>query len=167
MTQQINRGEVYYADLSPALGSEQDGYRPVLIVQNQMGNRHSPTTQVIPISTQIKKTKLPTHVVISTFCGLEVESIALVEQLRTIDKSRLGEFVGEVASDELALVNEAMAASLGITTKRPAVWDITLCPKCKSNFEVAGRLLVRRGWSEVRETCDYCQVSLGVTYGVF
>ena len=167
MTKQINRGEVYYADLSPAQGSEQDGYRPVLIVQNDKGNRHSPTTQVVPITTQIKKSKLPTHVTISTFCGLETKSIALVEQLRTIDKSRIDEYIGEVASDELALIDKALVVSLDIKTKRPVVWDVTLCPKCKSNLEFAGRLLVKRGWSGVRETCDYCQVSPGVTYGVF
>jgi mRNA interferase MazF len=121
----------------------------------------------VPITTQSKKSKLPTHVAISKSCGLDSDSIALAEQLRTIDKERLGEYVGEVASDELALVEKAMAVSLGLKPSKPTIWDVTLCSRCKSNFELAGRLLVKRGFSETHETCDYCSVGKGLTYGVF
>ena len=168
MTQKIHRGEIYYADLSPTIGSEQDGYRPVLIVQNNTGNRYSPTTQIVPITTQVKKTTLPIHVSISKCCGLETDSIALIEQLRTIDKSRLGEYVGEISSCEQARIDKALCISVGVDEQeRPDVLDLTLCPRCKANFEQAGRLLVKRGWQEARETCDYCQVTSGVRYGVF
>jgi mRNA interferase MazF len=167
MTKQIYRGEIYYAELSPAIGSEQDGYRPVLIIQNDSANRHSPTTQIIPITTKLKKATLPIHIYIAKRCGLETDSIALAEQLRTIDKSRIGEYVGGITAGELLLVEKALIISLGLKSEKGVIQDLTLCPRCKSNFEFAGRLLIKRGWQEVKETCDYCQVALGVSYGVF
>ena len=85
----IKRGEIYYADLSPAVGSEQDGLRPVIVLQNDMGNKHSPTTIVAAITSRESKAHLPTHVKISAD-GLKASSIVLLEQIRTIDKSRLG-----------------------------------------------------------------------------
>jgi len=167
MTKKIYRGEVYYADLSPAIGSEQGGNRPVLIIQNDNGNRHSPTTQIIPITTQIKKTTLSSHIFISKECGLETDSIALIEQLRTIDKLRIGEFVGEVGLGELTLIEKALVISLGLPIKKATILELTLCLRCKSNFEDAGRLLIKQGWQDIRETCDYCHMALGLNYGVF
>ena len=111
---QIKRGDIFYVDLSPAQGSEQDGYRPSIIAQNDVGNTHSPTTQIIPLTTQDKKRTLPTHVTISKLCGLETESTALVEQLRTVDKSRLGEYVGRITPAEQLAIDKAIAISVGL-----------------------------------------------------
>ena len=107
----VYRGEVYYAELSPATGSEQGGIRPVLIVQNDVGNRHAPTTIVVPLTTKIGKHKLPTHVFLQ-IDGLRCESIALCEQVRTISKLRLCQKVGAVA--DMTEVNTALAISLGL-----------------------------------------------------
>lgn len=112
---QIKRGEIYFADLSPVVGSEQDGVRPVLILQNNMGNRHSPTTMVAAITSRKTKTKLPTHVRISV-TGLKSESIVLLEQIRTIDKSRLGEYVGKLSKSDMGRIDHAIIVSLGIKT---------------------------------------------------
>lgn len=85
----ILRGQMYYANLDPVIGSEQGGNRPVLIIQNNVGNRHSPTVIVAPITSQLKKRRLPTHIGIPPYFGLPEQSMALLEQIRTIDKSRL------------------------------------------------------------------------------
>ena len=107
----VRRGDIYYADLSPVVGSEQGGLRPVLIVQNDVGNRHAPTTIVVPLTTKFGKHKLPTHVFLQIE-GLRCESIALCEQVRTISKLRLRQKVGAVA--DMTEVNTALAISLGL-----------------------------------------------------
>ena len=109
----IVRGEVYYADLSPVIGSEQGGYRPVLVVQNNKGNRFSTTVIVAPISSKLKKNHLPTHVVIELE-GLQKKSVILLEQLRTIDKKRIREKVGKVNEAMMQEVNMAMRTSLDL-----------------------------------------------------
>jgi len=114
MKQQITRGDIYYADLGKTIGSEQSGVRPSLIVQNNAGNRHSPTTQIVPLTTQRKKSSLPTHVRISSACGLDTASIALIEQLRTVDKSRLDAYVGRISQSEQTAVNRALVISIGL-----------------------------------------------------
>jgi len=114
MKEQIKRGEIYYINLGDTVGSEQDGIRPCIIVQNDIGNLYSPTTQVIPLTTQSKKTHLPTHALISSTCGLNADSIALVEQLRTVDKSRLGAFVGCINKMEQIVIDKAIAISMGL-----------------------------------------------------
>ena len=114
MKHQIIRGNIYYADLGKTVGSEQSGVRPSLIVQNDVGNQHSPTTQIVPLTTQRKKPGLPTHVRISPACGLDTASIALIEQLRTVDKSRLDAYVGRISQSEQTAVNRALVISLGL-----------------------------------------------------
>jgi mRNA interferase MazF len=110
---QVLRGEIYYADLSPSYGSEQGGLRPVLIVQNNVGNRHAPTTIVAPLTSRLTKKPLPTHVEFS--CEhLSQDSVALLEQIRTIDKSRLKQRMGWVSSEVMEQVNKAMMISLGL-----------------------------------------------------
>ena len=109
----IVRGEVYYADLSPVIGSEQGGYRPVLVVQNNKGNRFSTTVIVAPISSKLTKNHLPTHVVI-VLEGLQKKSVILLEQLRTIDKKRIREKVGKVNEAMMQEVNMAMRTSLDL-----------------------------------------------------
>ncbi len=109
----IKRGEIYYADLSPVVGSEQGGVRPVLIVQNDVGNRYSPTVIVGAITSKLDKAKLPTHVELRESTGLEKQSVLLLEQLRTIDKVRLKTKVGEINTDTMKKVNYALMVSLG------------------------------------------------------
>lgn len=109
----MNRGEIYYADLSPVVGSEQGGYRPVLILQNNKGNRYSTTVIVAPISSRMTKNDLPTHVMIET-CFLEKKSVILLEQIRTIDKKRIDEKLGSLSQDIMDKVNRAIKTSLDI-----------------------------------------------------
>ena len=111
----IKRGDIYYADLSPVVGSEQGGIRPVLIIQNNIGNRHSPTIICAAITSKMNKAKLPTHVELqATQGGLSKNSVVLLEQLRTIDKQRLKERIGSLSSEKLPVVDEALSVSLGI-----------------------------------------------------
>lgn len=112
----IRRGDIYYADLRPVVGSEQGGIRPVLIVQNDVGNRHSPTTIVIALSTKDKKATLPTHIPLhKEECdGLKQDSIILCEQMRTIDKMRLKDKVGQVNKEYLDSVMQAVKVSMSI-----------------------------------------------------
>lgn len=109
----VHRGEVYYADLSPVIGSEQGGVRPVLIVQNDIGNKHAPTTIIAPITSRFTKKPLPTHLPLLS-CGLAKDSIALCEQLRTIDKRRLREKVGEMDEKYKVALDKAISISLGL-----------------------------------------------------
>ena len=112
----IRRGDIYYADLRPVVGSEQGGARPVLIIQNDMGNRHSPTVICAAITSRMSKAKLPTHVVIdSRCCSIVKDSVVLLEQLRTIDKQRLREKVCHLEEDMIRQIDEALRVSLDIT----------------------------------------------------
>ena len=111
----IKRGELYYADLSPVIGSEQGGIRPVLIVQNDIGNKHSPTIIAAAITSKLNKAKLPTHIELcAKVYGLEKDSVVLLEQIRTIDKRRLKEKIGELEEYKMKEVNKAMMISLGV-----------------------------------------------------
>lgn len=112
----IKRGEIYYADLSPVVGSEQGGVRPVLIVQNDVGNKHSPTVIAAAITSQKEKAKLPTHIELSAYgCGLAKDSVVLLEQIRTIDKKRLKERMGELDNGSMTKVNDALSISFGLS----------------------------------------------------
>ena len=112
----VKRGDIYYADLRPVVGSEQGGVRPVLIVQNDIGNKYSPTTIVVTLTSKTTKANLPTHVNIkgTLLNGLKYNSVALCEQFRTIDKSRLKDRVGKVESENMDTVLNAMKISLGM-----------------------------------------------------
>jgi len=111
----VRRGEIYYAELNPVIGSEQGGTRPVLVVQNDIGNQYSPTTIVVAITSQISKGKLPTHVEIrAERSGLEKDSVILTEQIRTIDKRRLKQKVAFLDEEILRKVNHALEISLGL-----------------------------------------------------
>lgn len=112
----IKRGDIFYADLSPVVGSEQGGVRPVLIVQNDVGNKYSPTVIAAAITSQINKAKLPTHIEISALeYGLQKDSVILLEQIRTIDKKRLREKIGRLDDELMEKVNEALTVSFGLT----------------------------------------------------
>ncbi len=114
----IKRGEIYYADLSPVVGSEQGGVRPVLIIQNDIGNRYSPTVIAAAITSQRDKNKLPTHISVeANDCGLAKDSIVLLEQIRTIDKQRLKEKMGSLDITSMGMVDKALSVSFGLPFK--------------------------------------------------
>ena len=111
----IRRGDIYYADLSPVVGSEQGGVRPVLIIQNDTGNRHSPTVIAAAITSRTGKARLPTHIELDALgCGLRRDSVVLCEQIRTLDKSRLRERMGALDEKTMHRVNGAIAVSFGL-----------------------------------------------------
>lgn len=111
----IKRGDIFYADLSPVIGSEQGGMRPVLIVQNDTGNRFSPTVIAAAITSQSTKTKLPTHIKVTAACGgLAKDSIVLLEQIRTLDKRRLKERMGKLSTNMMTQVDKALSVSFGL-----------------------------------------------------
>ena len=111
----IKRGDIYYADLSPVVGSEQGGLRPVLIVQNDVGNKYSPTVIAAAITSQINKAKMPTHIEVdASEYGLAKNSVILLEQIRTIDKKRLKEKIGLVDDELMEKVNDALVISFGL-----------------------------------------------------
>ena len=115
MEPNVRRGDIYYADLSPVVGSEQGGTRPVLIVQNDTGNRHSPTVIAAAITSQLGKARLPTHIrVPGPEVGLAKDSVILLEQIRTLDKRRLREHMGRLNEEQMNRVNEAIAVSFGL-----------------------------------------------------
>ncbi|HHV96981.1 MAG TPA: type II toxin-antitoxin system PemK/MazF family toxin [Clostridiaceae bacterium] len=111
----IKRGDIFYADLSPVVGSEQGGVRPVLVIQNDIGNKFSPTVIVAAITSQINKAKLPTHVEIkANEYGIQKDSVILLEQIRTIDKKRLREKIGHLDDKLMEQVNDALVISVGL-----------------------------------------------------
>lgn len=111
----VRRGDIYYADLSPVVGSEQGGVRPVIVIQNDIGNRYSPTTIVAAITSQIDKAKLPTHIEISANeFGLDKDSVILLEQIRTVDKRRLKTRIGHLEGEIMNKVNSGLQISLGL-----------------------------------------------------
>jgi mRNA interferase MazF len=111
----VKRGDIFYADLSPVVGSEQGGIRPVIVIQNDVGNKYSPTVIVAAITSQINKAKLPTHVEISSEAyGLNKDSVVLLEQIRTLDKRRLKEKIGHMTDEDMVLVDEALLISIGM-----------------------------------------------------
>ena len=121
MEKTIKRGDIYYAELNPVIGSEQGGTRPVLIISNDIGNRHSPTVIVAAITSRVHtKAKLPTHTAIRDFEDLNKDSIILLEQIRTIDKKRLQEYIGMLSANEMARVDKALAISVSLNILKGA-----------------------------------------------
>lgn len=111
----VRRGDIYYADLSPVVGSEQGGIRPVLIVQNDVGNKYSPTVIAAAITSQKDKAKLPTHIQVNAeSSGLSKDSIVLLEQVRTIDKKRLKDKMGRLDDASMSMINHALSVSFGL-----------------------------------------------------
>ena len=125
----VHRGDIYYADLSPVVGSEQGGVRPVLIVQNDVGNRFSPTVIAAAITSQRDKAKLPTHIQLdSGGSGLIKDSIVLLEQIRTLDKRRLKEHMGRLDERSMMRIDEALQISFGLTGKNGTTYSIYVVP---------------------------------------
>jgi len=166
----IKRGDIYFANLNPVVGSEQGNIRPVLIVSNDIGNKFSPAIVVVPLTCKLNKKPLPTHVFIPQDGGIEVDSLALVEQIRTIDRSRLDGYIGCIGSQIQLKVDDALAICVGIDgfqLDKGQVLTLCLCPRCERDFKESGCLLIKKGWQETKSTCDFCEVRLGLVFGVF
>ena len=125
MNNNVRRGDIYYADLSPVVGSEQGGVRPVLIVQNDVGNRYSPTVIAAAITSQTGKARLPTHIEVHTDSGLAKSSIVLLEQIRSLDKRRLKDRMGHLDDETMTLVNDALSVSFGLAGEEHTSQDVT------------------------------------------
>ena len=153
----------------PGIGSEQEGYRPVLILQNNTGNKYSPTVIVAAISSKVDaKAKLPTHYLLQAENGLELPSLVLLEQLRTIDKKRLGAYIGHLEEKHIRKINHALAVSVGLIEEVPENLIMCLCPACANNFYGTGSYYLRRVHpSRVeKDICTYCGQRPGFDYEV-
>ncbi len=117
--QQIRRGEIYYANLAPTIGSEQGGIRPVLVIQNNMGNLHSPTIIAAVVTGRLKCRYLPTHILLDSACGLPKNSMVMLEQLRTLDKRRFLKYVGHLDMDKMDEIDAALWISIGLAKCKP------------------------------------------------
>ena len=161
------RGEMYYADLGKGIGSEQEGHRPVVIIQNNVGNKHSPTVIVAPLTTNYEaKAKLPTHCYIGAESGLDTSSVILLEQIRTIDKKRLGNYVGRLNRTHLRQLNQALAISVDLKVPKKTKIRICLCRICAHNFYDAGSFILRRAGrlQTDNQICCYCGQKKGIEY---
>ncbi|BDF69302.1 hypothetical protein CE91St41_02830 [Oscillospiraceae bacterium] len=169
MNQTYLRGSLFYADLGDGIGSEQKGFRPVVIIQNNIGNKHSPTVIVAAISSKTSsKAKLPTHYCIGTESGLECPSIVLLEQLRTIDKRRVGDYIGHLTINQMRELNHALAISIGLIEPIPNKLTLCLCDACANDFRGTGAFLLRRvnHQQAEKDTCTYCNQHKGYVYEV-
>ncbi len=169
MSRTYLRGDMYYADLGRGIGSEQEGYRPVVIIQNNKGNKHSPTVIVAAISSKVGvKPKLPTHYFINAEDGLELSSIVLMEQIRTLDKRRLAKYIGRLSNKHIRGLNHALAVSIGLTKPIPGKLTLCLCGACADAFRGTGAFALRKitpGQAE-KEVCAYCKQEAGEWYAV-
>lgn len=166
MKDRFLRGEIYVVNFNPAQGSEQGGVRPALIIQNNIGNQHSPTLIVAPI-TSSKKPQLPVHLPIGGVRSLKTGSTVLLEQIRVVDKTRVGKYLGSVSYVGMKLVDAAIAVSLDIRRldKEPTI--MTLCRTCKSQFEDSGfKARLISNLNDPKSTCDYCNYRQGFNYEV-
>ncbi len=172
LNENIHRGDVYYADLSPVTGSEQGGIRPVLVVQNDVGNKFSPTIIIAPITSHMKKRNQPTHVSLPATDGLSEDSMILLEQVRTIDRSRLDRRVSRISNHLMHEVDSALATSLGLSLaipeESPNEMVLCLCPTCAAQFYNSPDHTIRRvdPYSAVKDECTYCQVRMGYDYRI-
>lgn len=116
--EKILKGDIFYADLGETSGSEQNGIRPVLVIQNNIGNKYSPTVIVTPLTSKVKKEGQPTHVVLNCECGLSEKSMALLEQIRTVDRFRLRQYIGSIDEQTMRRIDAAITASFGLKTRR-------------------------------------------------
>lgn len=136
MSRTYLRGDMYYADLGRGVGSEQKGYRPVVIIQNNKGNKHSPTVIVAAISSKVGiKPKLPTHYFINAECGLERPSIVLMEQIRTLDKQRLTKYIGRLTKEHIQGMNHALAVSVDLIHTSLQSLNVCLCSACAAEHD--------------------------------
>jgi len=165
----IRRGDLYYAKLNPVMGSEQGDFRPVLVVQNDIGNKYSPTIVIVPLTRNLKKAPLPTHVFIPKAYGLESECMALAEQVRTIDRTRFARYIGHIGDKVQKKIDDALIISMGLSDRRSPkgeIMDMTLCNRCKSDFIYSGYIVVKKGMQDIKEECDFCKTGTGFLFGI-
>lgn len=166
----VKWGDIYYFDLGNGKGSVQSKLRPVLIIQNNIGNENGPTTVVAAISSAIKKMYLPTHILLDPSCGLREKSIVMLEQVRTVDKKDLMEYVGEVTDKAtVEAIKRGIAIEMGvIECPKPNQKKLilSLCPKCRSAYlNIPGNRIRRVDYLQVeKERCDMCQRAFGFDY---
>lgn len=168
----IYRGDILYADLSPVVGSEEDGFRPVLVIQNNAGNKYSPTVIIAPISSQIKKTELPTHVLLPSHLALPEKSMVMLEQIRTLDRVRLDRYLATADDQTMRSVNKAIRVSLGLVPSKSSphsnALTLCLCPTCASYFYQSKDHFIRRvdTNAKIKEPCDYCRLRKGYDFTI-
>lgn len=161
----FKRGDMFYADLPQGVGSEQSGYRPVIILQNDVGNKHSTTVIVAPLtSVSHAKTKLPTHYTMKVENGLEKPSIMLLEQIHTVDKQRLQKYIGKASDKALAGIEYALAISLGFIDPISKTIEIGLCRTCKDLLSNAGAFSIES--KNVACACSRCGFPKGTVFRV-
>ena len=161
----FKRGDMFYADMPQGVGSEQSGYRPVIILQNDVGNKHSTTVIVAPLTSVSRtKAKLPTHYIMKAENGLEKPSIVLLEQIHTIDKQRLQKFIGKASDKALAGIEYALAISLGFIDPVTKTTEIGLCSTCKDLLSHAGAFSIED--KKITCTCSSCGFPKGTVYKV-
>ena len=167
---EIRRGDIFFADLNPVRGSEQGGLRPVLVIQNNIGNRHSPTVIIAPITSKLKKNALPTHVGLPRDIGLPAKSMVLLEQVRTIDKSRLSNYIAALDDEIMDYVDGALGISLALDDpsmeEHPDEMTLCLCPTCAAQFYNSPDHIIRRvdPLRDLKDDCSYSQVRQGYDY---
>lgn len=163
---EIRRGDIYRADLNPIVGSEQGGYRPVLVIQNNRGNKYSPTVVVAAITSRPKH-KMPTHVPLKGIEGLEKDSVVLLEQLRTVDKKRLDDYVGALDRQQMLKVEKALCSSTGMRKLDKPIL-MCLCPVCAKPFYESREHFIQRADKnqKLKETCMFCNVRQGYDYSI-
>ena len=167
MIQVCVRGEMYYADLGSGVGSEQEGCRPVVIIQNDLGNKHSPTTIVAPVSCRIEtKAELPTHYPIDAIEGLTRPSVVLLEQIRVIDKHRLDRKLGKLPDHHIMGIEKALKISVGLLPTPPKL-TICLCRKCTRSYFGSGAFYYHRiSKTPAKELCICCKKKIGSEYEI-
>lgn len=165
-TEFIKRGDIYLANLNPVVGSEQGGVRPVLVIQNDMGNQFSPTVIVVPMTSKPKRKFLPTHIVLPKSIGLKDDSMLLFEQIRAIDKSRLISYVASVSEEFKVEINKAIEISVALENSPMGRGSlVTLSATCRSEYVNTGAYHVWRDYScDVKDTCTYCNYRRGFDY---
>ncbi|MDE7172163.1 MAG: type II toxin-antitoxin system PemK/MazF family toxin [Oscillospiraceae bacterium] len=169
MSRTYLRGDLYYADLGSGIGSEQKGNRPVVIIQNNVGNKHSPTVIIAAITSKANiKAKLPTHYYLDAGNGLAQPSLVLLEQIRTVDKRRLSDYIGRLNETHIRGINHALAISIGLIEPTPPKLTLCLCGACADAFRGTGAFALREiapGQAE-KEICVYCGKHTGVEFEV-
>lgn len=165
---EINRADVFIASFDPVKGSEQGGTRPCVVLQNDIGNKHSPTVIVAPITSRLKKRDMPTHVMLPKGNGFPTRSMVCLEHLRTIDCKRLTKFVTSLDGETMAKVDIALAVSIGLAQLKYDEVELCLCPACVKQFFETEQFIVRRvdQFSKEKDQCCYCNERSGFDYRI-